>query len=93
MTVTDDLADLLDLLRHVPVTEAAKLAVVERLREPHRHYHTLEHVLEMWRWHTEHNQGKFDDASAAAKQTAQVNCGGCHMAHREKAADGSFKIK
>jgi hypothetical protein len=39
------------------------------------------------------NQGKFDDASAAAKQTAQVNCGGCHMAHREKAADGSFKIK
>lgn len=38
------------------------------------------------------NQGKFDEASVAAK-TAQANCGGCHMAHREKAADGSFKIK
>jgi hypothetical protein len=38
------------------------------------------------------NQGKFDEAGAAAK-TAQTNCGGCHMAHREKAADGSFKIK
>ncbi len=39
------------------------------------------------------NQGKFDEAAAAAKQTTQVNCGGCHMAHREKVADGSFKIK
>ena len=37
-------------------------------------------------------EGKFDDAAAAAK-TAQANCAGCHMAHREKAADGSFKIK
>ena len=36
--------------------------------------------------------GKFDDASAAMK-TAQANCGGCHMAHRERAADGSFKMK
>jgi mono/diheme cytochrome c family protein len=38
------------------------------------------------------SQGKFDDAAAALK-TAQTNCAGCHMAHRDKAADGSFKIK
>lgn len=38
------------------------------------------------------SQGKFDDAAAAVK-TAQANCGGCHMAHRDKAPDGSFKIK
>lgn len=38
------------------------------------------------------NQGKFDDAAAALK-TAQNSCGSCHMAHREKAADGSFQIK
>jgi mono/diheme cytochrome c family protein len=38
------------------------------------------------------SQGKFDEASAALKMT-QANCAGCHMAHREKAADGSFKIK
>jgi len=38
------------------------------------------------------SQNKFDDATAALK-TAQASCGGCHMAHREKAADGSFKIK
>ena len=36
--------------------------------------------------------GKFDDASAAMKMT-QANCAGCHMAHRERAADGSFKMK
>ena len=36
--------------------------------------------------------GKFDEASAAVK-TTQANCGGCHMAHREKEADGTFKIK
>ena len=35
---------------------------------------------------------KFDEASAALMKT-QANCGGCHMAHREKAADGSWKIK
>ena len=38
------------------------------------------------------SQGKFDEASAALKKT-QANCAGCHMAHREKAPDGSFKIK
>jgi mono/diheme cytochrome c family protein len=38
------------------------------------------------------SQNKFDDAAAALK-TAQASCGGCHMAHRDKAADGSFKIK
>jgi hypothetical protein len=38
------------------------------------------------------SQGKLDDAAAALK-TAQNSCGSCHMAHRDKAADGSFKIK
>lgn len=38
------------------------------------------------------SQGKFDEAAAALK-TAQTACGNCHMAHREKAADGSFQIK
>ena len=38
------------------------------------------------------SQGKFEDAAAALK-AAQANCAGCHMAHRDKAADGSFKIK
>jgi cytochrome c556 len=36
--------------------------------------------------------GQFDEASATFKETT-ANCGGCHSAHREKAADGSFKIK
>ena len=36
--------------------------------------------------------GKFDDASAAMKM-AQANCAGCHTAHRERAPDGSFKMK
>lgn len=36
--------------------------------------------------------GKFDEASATLK-TTMANCGGCHNAHREKAADGSWKIK
>jgi mono/diheme cytochrome c family protein len=36
--------------------------------------------------------GKFDDAAAAMK-TAQANCAGCHMAHRERSPDGTFKMK
>jgi len=36
--------------------------------------------------------GKFDDASATLKK-ASATCGGCHTAHREKAADGSWKMK
>ena len=36
--------------------------------------------------------GKFDDAVATLKK-ASVTCGTCHAAHREKAADGSWKIK
>jgi mono/diheme cytochrome c family protein len=36
--------------------------------------------------------GKFDDASATLKK-AMANCAGCHAAHREKAADGSWKMK
>ena len=29
----------------------------------------------------------------SALKPVQATCGGCHMAHRDKAADGSFKIK
>jgi len=36
--------------------------------------------------------GKWDDASASFKK-ATATCGGCHGAHREKAADGSWKVK
>ena len=36
--------------------------------------------------------GKFNDAAASLKK-ASATCGGCHAAHREKAADGSWKIK
>jgi mono/diheme cytochrome c family protein len=36
--------------------------------------------------------GNFDDAAATLKMT-QANCAGCHMAHREKQPDGSFKMK
>jgi hypothetical protein len=36
--------------------------------------------------------GSWDDAVASQKK-AGANCMGCHAAHREKAEDGSFKIK
>jgi hypothetical protein len=36
--------------------------------------------------------GKFDDAAASLKN-AMSNCATCHNAHREKAADGSWKMK
>jgi hypothetical protein len=36
--------------------------------------------------------GKFEDAAATLKK-AMTTCGGCHTAHREKAEDGSWKIK
>lgn len=36
--------------------------------------------------------GKFDEAQASLKKT-MASCGGCHDAYREKAADGSYKIK
>jgi hypothetical protein len=36
--------------------------------------------------------GKFEDASATLKTTS-ANCGGCHTAHREKSADGAWKMK
>jgi hypothetical protein len=36
--------------------------------------------------------GKFEDAGAALKK-GMSTCGTCHTAHREKAADGSWKIK
>lgn len=36
--------------------------------------------------------GKWEDAQASFKK-ATATCSGCHGAHREKAADGSFTIK
>jgi mono/diheme cytochrome c family protein len=41
---------------------------------------------------------KAGDAAAIGRQdtpmkVSQANCGGCHMAHWERAADGSFKMK
>jgi cytochrome c553 len=36
--------------------------------------------------------GRLDEASASFR-AATANCGGCHSAHREKAPDGSYKIK
>ena len=38
------------------------------------------------------SSGKFDDASGALTNTMKT-CAGCHNAHREKASDGSWKIK
>ena len=37
-------------------------------------------------------EGKWDEASASFKK-ATATCGACHSAHREKAADGSWKVK
>ena len=36
--------------------------------------------------------GKWDEADAGFKK-ATASCGGCHSKHREKAADGSWKVK
>ncbi|MEP7366685.1 MAG: hypothetical protein ABI972_25795 [Acidobacteriota bacterium] len=36
--------------------------------------------------------GKWDDAGVSFKK-ATATCAGCHGAHREKAADGSWKVK
>lgn len=36
--------------------------------------------------------GKWDEAGASFKK-ATATCGGCHGVHREKAADGSWKVK
>jgi len=36
--------------------------------------------------------GKWDEATASFKEALKT-CSGCHTAHREKAADGSWKIK
>ena len=36
--------------------------------------------------------GKWDEAGASFKK-ATATCGDCHGKHREKAADGSFKLK
>jgi hypothetical protein len=32
-------------------------------------------------------------AAAAEVKNLQSNCGGCHMAHRERTPEGAFKIK
>ena len=55
-----------ELLACVPVSDWAKEAVLSRLQEPHRWYHNLEHVLEMWRWHREYSRGQFSDAVVAS---------------------------
>ena len=36
--------------------------------------------------------GNLDQAAAEVKNL-QTNCGGCHMAHRERSPEGAFKIK
>ena len=36
--------------------------------------------------------GKFDEATTSLKK-ASANCAACHAAHRERAADGSWKMK
>ncbi|MBC7855856.1 MAG: hypothetical protein IAF94_20705 [Pirellulaceae bacterium] len=36
--------------------------------------------------------GHWEEATASFKK-ATANCAGCHTAHREKAADGSWKVK
>ena len=51
--------ELASLLRHVPVSDHAKDAVVRRLHEPHRWYHNLDHVVEMWCWHNEYKGERF----------------------------------
>ncbi len=51
--------ELADLLRFVPVSEAAKERVVQRLHEAHRRYHNLDHVVEMWHWHQEFKAAQF----------------------------------
>lgn len=55
-----------ELFDHVPVSAKAKEAVIRRLQEPHRRYHSLEHVLEMWRWHREYSAGRFSDTLVAS---------------------------
>ena len=55
-----------DLFDHVPVSTKAKEAAIRRLQEPHRHYHNLAHVLEMWRWHCEYSHGRFSDSVIAS---------------------------
>jgi predicted metal-dependent HD superfamily phosphohydrolase len=55
-----------ELFDHVPVSATAKEAVIRRLQEPHRRYHNLEHVLEMWRWHCEYSRGRCSDALVAS---------------------------
>lgn len=37
-------------------------------------------------------QGKWEEADASFKK-ATTTCGGCHGAHREKATDGSWRVK
>jgi mono/diheme cytochrome c family protein len=37
--------------------------------------------------------GKNDEGIAAAQRAIGGTCMGCHMAHRERLADGSFEIK
>ena len=38
-------------------------------------------------------KAKSDDGIAAAQKAVQATCGGCHMAHRTREADGTFTLK
>ncbi len=38
-------------------------------------------------------KAKNDEGIAAARRGVAGTCGGCHMAHRERLADGTFEIK
>jgi len=58
------MSDLADLLHHVPVPETAKDMVVQRMQEPHRRYHNLDHVLEMWVWYKQHCMYRGDHIDA-----------------------------
>lgn len=53
------MSDLADLLSHVPASKTAKDDVVRRLNEPHRHYHNLDHAVELWSWHNEYAHSQF----------------------------------
>jgi len=59
-------SDLIHLLQQVPLHDKVKQKIVTRLNEPHRHFHNLDHVVQMWRWHTELSHGRFDDGVVAS---------------------------
>jgi predicted metal-dependent HD superfamily phosphohydrolase len=54
------------LLAKGPENTTANAGVVARLNEPHRHYHNLRHVLEMWQWHKKYSDGMFNPEMIAS---------------------------